>query len=144
MSHGSTVSIQEISRQRRHRQSDKLRCRSRWLSLVLRPHFTGTLACYAPRPTQKTGATEADYLNMLPPLDQAQAQMELGYLLGSIHYTTLGDYGRNYFDDTPVENPLAQFNKRLDELKDIIKQRNKKRRPYKFLLPSGIPQSINI
>ncbi len=102
------------------------------------------LACYAPRPTKKTGATEQDYLDILPPLDQAELQAGLGYILGSIHYTTLGDYDKDQFDNKAVDEPLETFNKRLDEIKKIIRRRNKERRPYDFLLPEGVPQSINI
>ena len=102
------------------------------------------LACYAPRPKRKTGATEADYLKMLPPLDQAEYQLALGYVLGSVHYTTLGDYGRGHFRNRRVDDPLKTFQRRLGEIKKTIERRNRKRRPYRFLLPSGIPQSINI
>ena len=101
------------------------------------------LACYAPRPTQKKGGTEADYLDILPPLDQAELQLALAYILGSVHYTTLGDYG-DHFANERVDAPLKQFNKRLAEIKKTIQDRNRARRPYKFLLPSGVPQSINI
>lgn len=100
------------------------------------------LACYAPRPTRKEGGTEADYLAMLPPLDQAELQLALGYILGSVHYTTLGDYGDRL--DERAEGPLKQFNRRLSEIKKVIRKRNRQRRPYEFLVPSGVPQSINI
>ncbi len=102
------------------------------------------LACYAPRPTRKKGGTEADYLKMLPPLDQAELQLALGYILGSVHYTILGEYNDGHFTDPRVNAPLAEFNKQLAKIKKTIQQRNRVRRPYKFLLPSGIPQSINI
>src|SRR5262249_35732652 len=50
------------------------------------------LAGYRPAPTSKTPATEADYLAMLPPLDIAELQLSLGYILGSLHYSQLGQY----------------------------------------------------
>ncbi len=103
------------------------------------------LAGYAPAPTSKTGATIQDYLAMLPPLDMAELQMELGFMLGTIHYTTLGHYGANHFADPRVAEPLQKFQTHLEEIGRTIEQRNKeRRRPYNFLVPSGVPQSINV
>jgi arachidonate 15-lipoxygenase len=102
------------------------------------------LAGYRPAPTSKTGATEADFIAMLPTLDMAELQMELGYLLGTVHYTELGKYAPDHFIDARVTDPLHQFQLRLIEIGRIIKERNQSRRPYETLLPMGIPQSINI
>jgi arachidonate 15-lipoxygenase len=91
------------------------------------------------------GATEADYLAMLPTLDMAELQQELGYLLGTVHYTELGHYGPAYFHDPRVSTMLAGFQQRLAEIGGRIRERNQHRfRPYDTLEPSGIPQSINI
>ena len=102
------------------------------------------LAGYAPAPKTKKGGTDADLLALLPPLDVAELQMELGFILGSIHYTTLGQYRHGHFADPRVAAPLAQFQARLDEIGDVIAVRNTVRTPYEFLSRSGIPQSINI
>lgn len=102
------------------------------------------LAGYAPRPTSKTGATEADRLAMLPPLNVAELQMELGYLLGTVRYTTLGHYRDGHFLDPRVAAPLVKFQARLDEVGAAIEARNLTRMPYDFLTRGGIPQSINI
>ncbi|MFN0051533.1 MAG: lipoxygenase family protein [Planctomycetales bacterium] len=102
------------------------------------------LAGYTPAPTAKQGATEADYLAMLPPLDMAELQLNLGFLLGGIHYTTLGQYGLLHFRDGRVKAPLAKFHKALQEIGTTISQRNQSRRPYEYLSPAGVPQSINI
>lgn len=102
------------------------------------------LAGYRPAPTTKTGATEADFVAMLPTLDMAELQMDLGYLLGTVHYTELGQYGRHQFHDQRVAAPLQQFQKRLADIGQKINERNLTRRPYETLNPSGIPQSINI
>ncbi|MBN9118394.1 MAG: lipoxygenase [Planctomycetes bacterium] len=102
------------------------------------------LAGYAPAPTSKTGATAADHLAQLPPLDMAELQMELGYLLGTVHYTTLGQYPAGYFLDPRVAEPLARFQARLAEAGRQIEQRNTTRVPYTTLRPADIPQSINI
>jgi arachidonate 15-lipoxygenase len=101
-------------------------------------------AAYAPAPTSRTGATEADYLAILPPLNIAEQQMEMGYLLGSVHYTTLGAYGSKHFTDARVQEPLQAFQSRLQVIAKTIEERNLVRRPYSCLAPSGVPQSINI
>jgi len=101
-------------------------------------------AAYAPAPTSRTGATEADYLAILPPLNIAEQQMEIGYLLGSVHYTTLGAYGSKHFTDARVHGPLQAFQARLKDIATTIEERNLLRRPYTCLAPGSVPQSINI
>lgn len=100
------------------------------------------LAAYSPAPMQKNGATEQDYLDMLPPMDMAELQMDLGFLLGTVHYTQLGQYA--YLTDPQIAGPLQEFQKDLNDIGRIIDDRNRTRRPYTFLTPSGVPQSINI
>lgn len=102
------------------------------------------LAAYAKTPKTKKGGTEQDFLKFLPPLDLSQLQMDTGYVLGSVHYTTLGHYAHDHFTDPRVETPLKKFQGRLDEIGGEIEMRNTIRTPYQFLTRSGIPQSINI
>src|SRR5262249_55317469 len=102
------------------------------------------LAGYTPAPTKKKGATMADLLNLLPPRHASELQTNLGYILGSLHYTRLGNYGRRHFVDGRVTAPLDTFEKRLYSIGKAIDEKNKTRRPYTFLVPSGIPQSINV
>ena len=102
------------------------------------------LACYRPAPKCKEGLTLADYIAMLPPSETALLQVNLGYLLGSIHYTTLGQYPMWHFGDRRVWAPLQTFEQELFRIGRTIKERNLHRRPYSFLQPAGIPQSINI
>lgn len=102
------------------------------------------LATYRPAPTSKSGATEADFVAMLPTLDMAELQMELGYLLGTCHYTELGQYDEDNFRDLRVAAPLQRFQTRLADIERTIAERNQTRRPYETLAPKGIPQSINI
>lgn len=103
------------------------------------------LALYAEVPTSNSGATEADLLAMMPPLDMAELQMELGYLLGRTHYTQLGKYDSNCFADRKVAEPLAGFQSALSAIDSRIDERNADRViPYTTLQSSGIPQSINI
>jgi arachidonate 15-lipoxygenase len=102
------------------------------------------LAGYAPAPTSKQGATEEDYLAQLPPRDQAVLQMNTGNMLGTAHYTRLGHYRPGYFGEPRLEELAQQFADRLDGIEETIAGRNHYRRPYPFMLPSGVPQSINI
>lgn len=99
-------------------------------------------------PPTSAQATEQDYLDMLPPLDAAQMQASLGYLLGTFHHTTLGDYQHRlfgtHFVDPRVEAPLRAFDAAIQEIESTVIGRNEARSPYIFLQPSLIPQSINI
>lgn len=107
------------------------------------PNVPGAL--YKPRPTDLTGATEQEWLNMLPAIDQAQVQTEFLYLLGSVHYTKLGHYGPFHFRDRKVRSALDQFQDQIEQNGKTIEARNATRlMPYDFLMPDGIPQSINI
>ena len=70
--------------------------------------------------------------------------LDILYLLGSIYYTRLGDYGDHYFTGPVIQSHLAKFQQELIKIEEEINERNKTRTPYEFLLPSKIPQSINI
>ena len=102
------------------------------------------LAGYTSAPTSNAGATEQDYLNVLPPMDMAELQMDLGYLLGTVHYTQLGQYERHQFRDSRIEGALHNFQHQISTIEGTIAERNRNRRPYTFLVPEGVPQSINI
>jgi arachidonate 15-lipoxygenase len=102
------------------------------------------LASYRPAPCSKDPATEADFLAMLPPLDMAELQLELGYMLGSIYYTELGKYDDSRFGKR-VAPALQKFRQAVASAGTTIIKRNQQRpRPYTTLRPEGIPQSINI
>jgi arachidonate 15-lipoxygenase len=102
------------------------------------------LAGYRPAPTSKAPATEADYLAMLPPLDMAEVQLALGYLLGTLRYSQLGQYAPGRFGDPRVEPLVRSFQTRLEDIDRTIAEANRTRRPYSTLTASGIPQSINV
>ncbi len=102
------------------------------------------LAGYSTAPNQTTSSEEA-YFGQLPPLDQAQEQLELTYLLGQVYHTKLGQYEAGWFQDKQVQAPLQVFQTRLREIeKEILAQHKNRPYPYSYLLPSKIPQSINI
>ncbi|MFZ4079604.1 MAG: lipoxygenase family protein [Pirellula sp.] len=103
------------------------------------------LAGYRPAPSSvDEQLDESDYYAMLPPLDMVELQMSLGYLLGTVHYTQLGQYARDHFKDPRVSEPMKQFQRDLVGIGELIQQRNLVRPNYETLLPQGVPQSINI
>ncbi|MBW4641168.1 MAG: hypothetical protein KME05_23725 [Gloeocapsa sp. UFS-A4-WI-NPMV-4B04] len=88
---------------------------------------------------------EADYFALLPSLSQAETQMNMTYVLGSVYYTQLGDYGNSYFTDSRVVKLLQEFQEKLRTIELEINARNEVRfTHYTTLLPSKIPQSTNI
>ncbi|MGH9969172.1 MAG: lipoxygenase family protein [Pyrinomonadaceae bacterium] len=101
-------------------------------------------AGYSPLSAVQEGFSENDFLKFLPPLDIQKALLDILYLLSSVYYTRLGDYGDDYFTDPVIQNHLARFQQELIKIEEEINERNKTRTPYEFLLPSKIPQSINI
>ena len=106
------------------------------------------LAGYAPASSVKE-ASEQDVLKLLPPLSQARKQLNLGYFLGSVYYNQLGKYDSNHFEDENVKQLLIEFQEKLEEIEKEIKQRNNYGASYlpyayEYLLPSKIPQSINV
>jgi arachidonate 15-lipoxygenase len=104
-------------------------------------------------PDEAAKHNEKQWLEMMPPLKYGMDQLNIMYLLGSVHYRALGDYRSNHFpyrhwfeDDaiTKKDGPLDQFLEALKEVENSINVRNTTRIPYEFLLPSKIPNSINI
>lgn len=95
------------------------------------------LAGYTPLPSGTA------WLAMLPPLDQALTQLNIGTLLGSVHYTRLGEYDSGYFTDPNIQHALARFQQALAAIETSVNN-NGLAQTYPYLLPSLIPQSINI
>jgi arachidonate 15-lipoxygenase len=104
------------------------------------------LAGYLPPPG--SADEQGNLLGTLPPLQKSLLQQALLTLLGGVYYTKLGDYDRNvpghYFQDARVAEPLATFQASLAKIESDIGRKNLSRIPYIVLLPSEIPQSINI
>jgi arachidonate 15-lipoxygenase len=93
--------------------------------------------------------TESDYLRMLPTHESAHIQLFILKLLGSLYHSRLGHYrkgpaGMSYFGPGAIGNLEAAFVTKLDDVERTIQERNQSRRAYRYLLPSEIPQSINI
>ncbi|MEG3923807.1 lipoxygenase family protein [Microcoleus sp. D3_18a_C4] len=101
------------------------------------------LALFSPAPTSPE--EQGNFMSMLPSVDRAQTQIEVVGLLGSVYYTQLGQYNKGHFKDAKVKSSLDKFQNRLRDIEMEISKKNSSRlMPYKFLLPSQIPQSINI
>jgi arachidonate 15-lipoxygenase len=103
------------------------------------------LASYGPFPERAEGVTEQDFLRMLPPLDVALHTEQILNFLGKLHYGRLGHYRRGHFGDASVAGLELSLHRELEALEAQIAARNQEQRlPYVHLLPSQIPQSINI
>jgi arachidonate 15-lipoxygenase len=100
------------------------------------------LAGFAPAPRSRD-ASEQDYLDLLPPLASARRQLVILYILGTVHYGTIGAY-EGEICDPQILVPLARFRADLTRIGGIIELRNRVRPPYSFLDPRGVPQSINV
>jgi arachidonate 15-lipoxygenase len=104
------------------------------------------MAGYMPAPLTSDSATKQDYFDLLPPISQAQSQLSLTYLLGTVYYTKLGDY--TDLIDPRIQLSLTQFRDQLKAIEGHIRaineDRSRRYAPYTYLIPSFIPQSINI
>lgn len=102
------------------------------------------LAAYAPFPAPP-GAPATQLLDVLPPLQMALLQQVVGTALGGVHYTALGQYGGE-LATLQVEDALRAFQQALQQIEIDIHRKTAlgQRTPYTTLLPSTIPQSINI
>lgn len=116
------------------------------------PAVTG--AFWQPAPDTQDGGTKSDWLAMMPPIALALEQLNVLYLLGSLHYRPLGSYRSSqfpypqWFQDPQIMGeggPLSRFQAGLADVEEQIIARNAgRRRPYSFLMPSLIPSSTNI
>ncbi|NEN89443.1 MAG: lipoxygenase [Okeania sp. SIO3H1] len=104
------------------------------------------LARYLPAPINPQDPES--FIKGLPSLSQAQSQIDTLYLLGSVYYTQLGKYSPSAFpNNNQLQAALKKFQDNLQAAETTIKERNRnpdRLMPYEFLLPSQIPQSINI
>lgn len=102
------------------------------------------LAAYAPFPAP-SGAPATQVLDILPPLQMGLLQQVVGTALGGVQYTALGQYGGE-LATLQVADALSAFQRALQNIEVDIQRRTAlgERTPYTTLLPSLIPQSINI
>ena len=115
--------------------------------MAFAPHYP--LALMEPLPSGRR-CSERDYLAMLPTHESAHIQLFITKLLGLVHHTRLGHYpkgpaGTSYFGPGGGVDVLeAAFVQQLHDVESTIQERNRSRPAYPYLLPSLIPQSINI
>ncbi|MBD1867678.1 lipoxygenase [Cyanobacteria bacterium FACHB-471] len=86
---------------------------------------------------------------VLPPVDQDLNQMELTFALSGIIWGQLGDSKLIQYEEEGDRQILHQFQLKLKSIEQEIQQRNQQRInrdgvDYPYLLPSRIPNSINI
>jgi arachidonate 15-lipoxygenase len=93
--------------------------------------------------------TPTDLRDLLPTSAQEIEQIALTFALSGIRWGQLGDPELIKFKDKGDRQILEQLNHELETIEDTIKDRNQKRLidsgiEYPYLLPSRIPNSINI
>jgi arachidonate 15-lipoxygenase len=95
---------------------------------------------------QDTNKTEEDWFKLIAPVTMSDDQTDLMFILSGVHYTTLGNYKWWHFKDKRISPLLIEFQNNLKTIEKEIKQRNEedKENAYTYMLPSSIPQSINI
>jgi arachidonate 15-lipoxygenase len=111
--------------------------------------YAGAFPSYVRGPLPDGGAwTDADGLAMHPDLETANDLASATILLGAVHDTKLGHYGRRglarWFEDKTIRAHLEAFQATLVDIEATIHERNHSRPRYTHLLPSLIPQSIDI
>lgn len=102
------------------------------------------LAAYGDFPAA-SGQPPTQVLDVLPPLQMSLLQQLVGTALGGVEYTTLGGY-QGELSVVQVGEALRRFQGRLQKIEEAINGANHlgTRTNYSTLLPSLIPQSINI
>lgn len=112
------------------------------------PAFPGGL--YSPAPdsipsTVETYSADGKQPGLLTPDGVTKVQVDLLALLGGVYYTQLGQYGDDYFTNEKVSAALLEFQRNLDAIGIEINEANKTRRlKYPYLVPTKIPQSVNV
>nr|WP_246330028.1 lipoxygenase family protein [Endobacter medicaginis] len=119
--------------------------------MVYQPVYSGVMN--APPPSGLS-ASQQNWNALLPNMVAAIAQMHFLYLLGSVHYRSLGNYQSANFAYlstltdpaiTATGGPLSQYRAALTAIEAKINAANTTRSyPYPYLLPSRIPTSTNI
>jgi arachidonate 15-lipoxygenase len=89
------------------------------------------------------------WTSMLPPIQMAMEQLQVLVLLGGVYYSRLGQYRLHTFfrnaHFVEIREAITNFQKNLVDLELTIRRENRTRvYAYTTLLPSMIPQSINI
>ena len=102
------------------------------------------LAAYTAPPTDMSPGDEITLMDLLPPRNQASAQLLIISALTAFRTERLGDYSSNYFVDPQSRQAVAEFQTQLQGVEASIDERNETREPYHFLKPSMITNSTSI
>jgi arachidonate 15-lipoxygenase len=107
------------------------------------PAFVGS--AYAPPPWKECDANKARWYQTLPPIGQATKQF-IYSTFGNFQYDTFGHYRRYPLGRLPeAQEPIRKLQAALCEVESTIHARGATRPlRYDFLLPSRVPNSINI
>jgi arachidonate 15-lipoxygenase len=102
-------------------------------------------AVYAPPPRKDDAIDFARWLAMLPPIDRASDQFRSNTFT-NYRYDRFGDYARFPLGSLPqAREPIARLQAALAGVERTIEERQHTRLfPYEFVLPSRVPNSINI
>jgi arachidonate 15-lipoxygenase len=114
-----------------------------WPSMGFIPNMP--MAVYAPPPRRRSGYTEDDLLQLLPPLELALRQLDDVFVVGHLRANRLGDYPPGTFADRRARPLVAALQTGLGALEAQIEARNRARAvPYTLLLPSNVTASVHI
>jgi len=109
------------------------------------------LCLYSPPPDEKIKYRSIDEVitKMLPPINEANQQLDLTVILSDVNFSKLGQYKNLNIQNAEVKAALETFQNQLEVIEESIKTRNKLETEnnlpiYRFLRPSEIPESINI
>ncbi len=109
------------------------------------PAFPG--AAYVPPSWSGGRLSEARFQNLLPPISTAARQWTYNTFT-NYRYDRFGDYGRYALGRRPeAREPIRALQADLEKIEATIASENAGGRrvyPYEFLLPSRVPNSINI
>ncbi len=102
-------------------------------------------AAYAPPPWKKERANNARFRNTVPPIEPASKQFAYSDF-GDFRFDTFGDYSRYPLNRVrQAAAPIRKLHEDLQQIERTIQARLGPRLlPYDFLLPSRVPNSINI
>ncbi len=112
------------------------------------PAFPGGLYTQAPDTipsTVNTYSPDGVTPGLLTPDSVTKVQLDLLAILGGVYYTRLGQYACCQFKDKRVIEALGRFQSNLEGIGAQIRNDNANRPlQYPYLIPSQIPQSINV
>lgn len=109
----------------------------------------------APLAGEEPVDSKENYMKFLPSIPAAKTALTTLQLLGGVYYTSLGQYSKRQFnhlkgdEKKKLDSSLLLFQDTLKAIEADIKLKNddglrNKFIPYETLLPTKIPQSINI